>query len=232
MRYYIPENILSIAHRGYSSKYEGNTWKAFKNVRRKGFDMIELDIQLCKSGEIVIYHDLFLKNKRISNLTFSEIKKKKKSVITLREFFEYFDSSSQPVYLDMKGGDELAHRLFCFLKTYAIDINNVLCCSFNKKHIDFLKLKIPELKVGFIIHNILTPRELENYIDNINYLIIEWTMLDKEMIKYCRLKDVGIFTYTMNGIDSFNHIKNYDIDGVISNYRLFTSPRGYYTSPY
>ena len=42
MRYYIPLNILSIAHRGYSAKYKDNSWPAFKNVRNKGFDMIEL----------------------------------------------------------------------------------------------------------------------------------------------------------------------------------------------
>ena len=79
MRYHIPENILSIAHQGYSSKYKGNTWKAFKKVKKKGFDMIELDIQLCKSGEIIIYHDVFLKNNRIENMTLLEIKKKKRT---------------------------------------------------------------------------------------------------------------------------------------------------------
>ena len=154
MRYYIPDNILSIAHRGYSSKYKDNSWSAFKNVKKKGFDMIEIDIQLCKSGEIIIYHDIFLKNKQISTLTLAEIKKKNKSIITLQEFFEYFDSNVQPVYLDMKGSEALAHRLFCFLKTYAINLTNIICCSFNKKHIDYLKLKIPELKVGFITSNI------------------------------------------------------------------------------
>ena len=118
MRYYIPDNILSIAHRGYSSKYKDNSWPAFKNVKKKGFDMIEIDIQLCKSGEIIIYHDTFLKNKQISTLTLTEIKKKNKSIITLKEFFEYFDSNIQPVYLDMKGSEALAHRLFCFLNMY------------------------------------------------------------------------------------------------------------------
>ena len=231
MRYYIPDNILSIAHRGYSSKYKDNSWSAFKNVKKKGFDMIEIDIQLCKSGEIIIYHDTFLKNKQISTLTLAEIKKKKKSIITLQEFFEYFDSNIQPVYLDMKGGEELAHRLFCFLKTYAINLTNIICCSFNKRHIDYLKLKIPELKVGFITSNILNTEDLENYTKNIDALIIEWNMLDNDTIKFCRQKEICVYTYTMKGIDSFNYIKNFNIDGIISNYRLFGS-KNYYISPF
>ena len=232
MRYYIPENILSIAHRGYSAKYKGNTWPAFKNVKNKGFDMIEIDIQLCKSGEIVIYHDLFLKNQRIINLTLKEIKKMKKSIITLKEFFEYFDSNSQAVYLDMKGNDKLAHRLFCFLKTYAINLKNIICCSFNKKHIDYLKLKLPEIKVGLITTNKLAPEDLESLTQNIQYLILDWTVLDRDMIEYCHKKEINVFTYTMKDIDAFNYIKDFDVDGIISNYRLFRSKSGFMFTPY
>lgn len=227
MRYYIPENILSIAHRGYSAKYKGNTWPAFKNVKNKGFDIIEIDIQLCKSGEIVIYHDLFLKSHRIINLTLKEVKKKKKSIITLQEFFKYFDSNEQPIYFDMKGNDELAHRLFCFIKTYNLNLNNIICCSFNKKHIDYLKLKLPEIKTGLITTNKYAKNDLCQLIKNINYLVIEWCVLDKETIDLCHEQNINVFTYTMEDIDAFNYIKDFDVDGIVSNYRLFKSDMGF-----
>lgn len=232
MRYYIPLNILSIAHRGYSAKYKDNSWPAFKNVRNKGFDMIEIDIQLCKSGEIIIYHDLFLKNQRIINLTLKEIKKLKKSIVTLKEFFKYFDSNEQPIYFDMKGKDELAHRLFCFIKTYNLNLNNIICCSFNKKHIDYLKLKLPEIKTGLITSNKLSTNDLLGLINNINFLIVEWVTLDKEMIDLCHEKKLSVFTYTMDDIDAFNYIKDFDVDGIVSDYRLFRSDIGFMFTPY
>ena len=232
MRYYIPINILSIAHRGYSAKYKDNSWPAFKNVKDKGFDMIEIDIQLCKSGEIIIYHDLFLKNQRIINLTLKEIKKLKKSIVTLKEFFKYFDSNEQLVYFDMKGDDKLAHRLFCFIKTYNINLNKIICCSFNKKHIDYLKLKLPEINVGLITSNKLAPEDLESLTQNIQYLILDWTVLDRDMIEYCHKKEINVFTYTMKDIDAFNYIKDFDVDGIISNYRLFRSKIGFMFTSY
>ncbi len=131
----------------------------------------------------------------------------------------------------MKGCEALAHRLFCFLKTYAINLTNIICCSFNKRHIDYLKLKIPELKVGFITSNILNTEDLENYTKNIDALIIEWNMLDNDTINFCRQKEISVYTYTMKGIDSFNYIKNFNVDGIISNYRLFGS-QNYYISPF
>lgn len=235
MRYHIPENIISIAHRGYSSKYKDNSFASFKNVRSKGFQMIELDIQLCKSGEIIVYHDLFLKGKKIINLTLQEIQKKKKSIITLKSFYENFMKNNihnSSFYFDMKGGDELAHRLFCFIKTYNLSINHILCCSFNKKHIDYLKEKIPELSTGLIISNTFNEKDTKKLIKNINFLIIDWTMLDNTMIKTCHNNNVGVLTYTMDSYDVFNYIQDYELDGIISNYRLFHSKYGYYYSDF
>ena len=50
-----------IAHRGYSSKYSDNTRASFLGAIDAGFDMIELDVHLCESGELVIHHDLLFK---------------------------------------------------------------------------------------------------------------------------------------------------------------------------
>ena len=235
MRYHIPENIISIAHRGYSSKYKDNTFASFKNVRSKGFQMIELDIQLCKSGEIIVYHDLYLKGYKIKDLTLKEIKRKKKSIMTLVNFYNNFiknNSYNTSFYFDMKGGDELAHRLFCFIKTYNVSINHIICCSFNKKHIDYLKNKIPELSVGLIISNTFNEEDTKKILKNINFLIVEWSMLDKEMIKTCHNNNVSVFTYTMDSYDVFNYIQDFEIDGIVSNYRLFHSKYGYYYSDF
>jgi len=227
MRYHIPENIISIAHQGYSSKYEGNTWKAFKTVGKKGFHMMEVDIQLCKTGEIIIYHDIYLKNEKISNLTLQQVKKRKKSIITLKDFFSYFDSTKHNIYLDLKGEEKLAYHLFCFLRTYTIDITNLIVCSFNKKHLDFLREKMPELQLGLITENLLTIESLPYLIYNVDYVIVHWTMLDKEMISYCHEKGISVFTYTMNGRNPYDYIQNFNIDGLVSNYRLFNSSNGY-----
>ena len=41
---------IEIAHRGYSSKHADNSKEAFNEAIIHKFDMIELDIQLCKNG--------------------------------------------------------------------------------------------------------------------------------------------------------------------------------------
>lgn len=49
--------ILNIAHRGYSGKFDENTMLAFKKAIEYNADGIETDIQLSKDGVPVIIHD-------------------------------------------------------------------------------------------------------------------------------------------------------------------------------
>ena len=60
--------MIQIAHRGYSDKYGDNNIESFLEAIGSGFDMIELDVQLCKTGEIVIFHDTHLNERDIIDI--------------------------------------------------------------------------------------------------------------------------------------------------------------------
>ena len=77
--------MLKIAHRGYSAKYKDNSIDAFIGAIEEGFDMIELDIQLCKGDEIVIFHDTMIHDKEIIDMTLTELEEL--SIIPLKTFF-------------------------------------------------------------------------------------------------------------------------------------------------
>lgn len=49
--------MLLLAHRGASGDAPENTIAAFREAARQGADGVELDAQICSSGEIVVCHD-------------------------------------------------------------------------------------------------------------------------------------------------------------------------------
>lgn len=51
------ERPLVWAHRGASRDALENTLAAFEQAERQGADGIECDVRLCKSGELVVFHD-------------------------------------------------------------------------------------------------------------------------------------------------------------------------------
>lgn len=72
--------ILRVAHRGASGDEPENTMRAFQRAIDLGVDMIELDVHLCKSGELVVIHDFTVDRTtkgtgQVSHLTLDEIKK-------------------------------------------------------------------------------------------------------------------------------------------------------------
>jgi glycerophosphoryl diester phosphodiesterase len=46
-----------IAHRGFAGVYPGNTLAAIRGAAADGADYIEIDVQACADGQVVVFHD-------------------------------------------------------------------------------------------------------------------------------------------------------------------------------
>ena len=57
------DHVLVGGHRGCACEYFENTIPAMKEGIRRGADYLEIDLQLTKDGEIVVYHDTELSKK-------------------------------------------------------------------------------------------------------------------------------------------------------------------------
>jgi glycerophosphoryl diester phosphodiesterase len=220
MKFFVDNHITSIAHRGYSGKYPDNSYKSFRAAYDRNFNMIEVDIQACKTGELIIYHDVMISGTPVSELSLKEILKKKRGILTLKNFFDAFPYKSKELYFDLKGGIKTAYHLFAFLRTWNIDVSNMIAFSFNQKHLDLLEQKMPELRRGFITDNILSVRVLKEIIPHIHFICLHYSVLDEEMIDYCKKRGIFIFTYTMKNKDELNYMQKFRIDGIVTNFKL------------
>jgi glycerophosphoryl diester phosphodiesterase len=54
-------SLLNIAHRGGAALHPENTLAAFRDAAARGCDGAELDVQLSRDGEVVVFHDYRLK---------------------------------------------------------------------------------------------------------------------------------------------------------------------------
>ncbi len=58
-----PRRVLVIGHRGAEALAPENTWAAFQAGYSAGADLLELDVQLTRDGEAIIFHDFTLQPK-------------------------------------------------------------------------------------------------------------------------------------------------------------------------
>lgn len=57
MSSFYDSRLLNLAHRGVCREAPENTFAAFRLAEAHGADGIELDVRLCRSGELVVMHD-------------------------------------------------------------------------------------------------------------------------------------------------------------------------------
>ena len=143
--------VLVFGHRGMSQFYPENTMVSFSQcASNPNIDAIELDVHLCKSGEVVIAHDFTLKRTagidvEIEDLSFDEIKAidvgsfkgpgfSDARIPLLAELFSSFGSRFiYDIELKVKAGKinkDLCRKVASLIKEFHLE-DRVLVSSFN-----------------------------------------------------------------------------------------------------
>ena len=208
---------LKIAHRGLSHGFKDNSKIAFEKAIEYEFDMIELDIQLCKDGKVVVYHDIYYKNKYINEYTGEQLQKM--DFLLLEDFFDAVKGSSIKIFFDLKGSEEVFTRLVEQLESRKhIDYTNIYISSFNCLfHKKIQNCQLP-IKKGLTTETLFDVDKFTYLTDGLDFVCLHWTTLDKDIIKYCKNQNILVFSYTVKDDFILNHMRKFDLDGIISNY--------------
>lgn len=213
--------MIQIAHRGCSNYCKDNTKEAFLKAIEENFDMIELDIQLSKDEQIFIHHDLFINSFLLQNLSLQEIKNIDPDILTLQDFFSIVDTTQIKIYLDIKGNNT---KICYFLDQFLQDknVSNIFVASFNVDIVSSLSKFNSNYQLGIITDNVLPISFLKQYIHVCQpvFFSFEWGVLTKEIIDFLHQENILVYTYTCKNDYIFSFIKEYNVDGIVTNYKL------------
>lgn len=215
---------MEIAHRGYSEKFKDNTIISFVGALTYNFDIIEMDIQITKDNKIIVYHDLDIINsygetKFIFDMNYSEIISIDADIPLLCDVLKIIGGKI-PIYLDIKGSEKIIVPLIMLLDAY-MDIR-ILVASFNILIIDGLHKLRPNYNYGIISETMLTEDLTHSLIEKyqIKFFSFQWSILNKDVVQFIQKKRVMVFAYTNKNNYTLEKIKEFDIDGIVTNYKL------------
>ena len=201
-----------IAHRGYSIRYKDNSIQGIYEAIERGYDGIEIDIQQCKTGEIVLYHDVYIDGQFIEDMTFDELRSK--GVCSLKRLYNTIPSIRRiRLFLDIKGNHpSIITELLQFYASESVE--NIFFCSFNRK----LLYGLPNhFQKGSTFETTFSTTEYDTITRNLKAVILHWTCLDHGFIAYCKMHDIRVFTYTHKEDKELDYMKRYEVDGIITN---------------
>ena len=99
-----------IGHRGASGHVTENTLESFAKAYEAGCEMIELDVHLCKSYELVVFHDFSIKKMTgkddlIGDLQWNEVREiilpDKLKIPMLKDVLDMF--TEKEINIELKG---------------------------------------------------------------------------------------------------------------------------------
>jgi len=217
--------MLQIAHRGYGNNiYNDNSFDAYENAFNNKFDMIEMDVQLCKSGEVIIYHDIYIKNKLIRNINYCDLLPT--GIKTFKDFLIEKYNKNMNILLDIKGTHiNVVDKILILCNKFNVNYSKIWMSSFNKIVItDLIKFKnIYKYAVGLISDNNFYYDEIKYQLDKINFISINFEMLissGEELLNECKHRNIKIFVWTIQNKDQYELLQNIHIDGFITDIKL------------
>ena len=201
-----------IAHRGYTLKHRDNTIRAIQEAVNRKYDGVEIDVQLCKSGELILYHDIYIDNYFVRDLTYKELSDR--GVYSLQEvYLEIPELEQILLVVDIKGCDlMICDVLKTFFKNKSTE--KVYFCSFNRNILYHLPKSF--LK-GSTFEATFTSTEFEIITRDLDAVVLHWTCLDTEFISYCKAKSIRVFTFTHKEDMEIKYMSSFDVDGIITN---------------
>ena len=231
---------LIIAHRGERILAPENTIEGCKSALEQGADALEVDIRLCGSGEIILFHDKTLMRHfdRLKLSSFTGLDEFKTfsfnsnrysingRVVTLKEFLEEF-RGKVPINLDAK-------TLFAsskgFARTLVKDIadmgvlDQVWISAFNPNFLRLLKKMNRRLRVGYLFRNFAFAHRFFDVFIAADAWHPHYHLITAQFVEMAKQKGKELYVWTVNKRQLLNSLSAFPLDGIITD-TLFHSQK-------
>jgi len=220
--------ILKIGHRGAKGHLTENTIESIKKALSLKVDGIEIDVHRCATGQLVVFHDFTVD--RITNGTgevakhsLNALKKLKTKgtyqIPSLAEVLAFVDNKCL-LNIELKGQDtakEAARIVTFYVDKKGWEYDTILISSFQEELLETVYKINDKIPLG-----VLTDRNLNRavaFAKKINAVSIhaDYTMLTEEIVSELK-ENFKVFAFTVNNLNPLARIKEYGIDGIISDY--------------
>jgi glycerophosphoryl diester phosphodiesterase len=209
--------LLSIGHRGTAGPFPENTLPSFRHAVELGADMVETDLRLCGSGELVLVHDDVITDRdgrhRLRHLA-------------AKELGERFDIPTFATLVDWARGkcgvmadlkeegfeEELVQALG------ALPRDQVIIAGATPASRDRLRTCDASLRLAATLE-VPPPGGLtDRFLDSIDTEAVTWEhgMLSPEIVKGLHERRRAVYAWTVNDAARMRELIDMGVDGIIT----------------
>ena len=220
-------SILKIGHRGAKAYVAENTIESIQKALELGADGVEIDVHVCASGELVVFHDFTMDRMtngtgEISKKTLSELKKLKVhggfQIPVLEEVLDAIDKKCL-LNIELKGrhsASKTCEVIQSYVKHKGWQYQHFIVSSFQYQELDDVFKVDKNIPLAVLTEaDVFDALEFAETIKAVS-IHPDFILLTKENVKQVHAKGYKVITWTVNDAKSINRMKSYGVDGIIS----------------
>lgn len=221
--------VLRIGHRGAAGYEPENTLRSFGRALGIGVDMIEFDVHVCASGEMVVIHDETVDRTtdgtgHVSDLTYQELRGLDaglgERVPTLKEVFDQVLGHSM-LNIELKGdgtGHPVLRAVEQYIEAGRAKSNDFLVTSFKVEELVSLRELSDSISIGILTAG--DPEDVLGLAGDIDAHAVNphHSMVGERFVEESHERGLSIYSWTVNDEDIITRMKNLKVDGIISDY--------------
>ena len=228
---------LTIAHRGFSGQFPENTLLAFQEAIELGVEAIELDVQLSKDGEIMIFHDEDLARMTgqkgyLKDLTYAELRELdasgafrdvfgKQTIPTLSEYLELTTNKNILTFLELKNGmlpyPLMEEKVADCLKKFNRQKGTILF-SANHPSVKYFGILAPDVQLLFPFDNWIFGYGAYCHSHGITACMPYFRALTPEVVTEIKSFGISIYPWTVDDPKDFQTMLALGVDGILTNH--------------
>lgn len=225
--------IEVIAHRGASAEFPENTMAAFRRALEIGADRIELDVQLTRDGQVVVFHDATLERTTngeglLSSHTWEELagldaglwkgpEHRNEPIPRLDEVLRW-STSRMPLNVELKvkgvGARALVQATVALVRKHEA-AEETLFSSFDPAAVTEVVQLCPESEVALLWGRREPPLELLEA-TGAKALHLAERLLTPALATETRNRGLGLRVYTINTEECLHHVLDLGAMGIIT----------------
>jgi glycerophosphoryl diester phosphodiesterase len=223
------KNILTIGHRGAAGYVTENTLESIEKAINLGIDAVEIDVFLCKSGELVVFHDRNLD--RLTNavgpieaIDLDSIKKIEVlggfKIPTLNEVLNLIEGKII-LNIELKGSHTAISTnqlLITYFKEKKIHPTKILISSFDWNELEIFYNLNKEVPLAVLtsddpINAIPFAKKIKAIAINVDYELLNFSN-----VKKIHSENLKIYAWTVNKKNEIKELIDLGVDGIISDF--------------
>lgn len=223
------KSTLKVGHRGAKGYISENTLPSIQKALDLDVDGIEIDVHLCASGELVVFHDFTLDRMtngtgEIGKQTLSQLQNLlvdgKYKIPTLTEVLDLINAKCL-LNIELKGEKtalptvKLLHQYF---EKGTWTYRNILISSFQRKELEVVYNLDKKMPLGALTK--ASVNESIRFAKTIHAVAIHpnFALLSKDNVKEAQKEGFKVNAWTVNDYESIQRIKSYGVDAIISDF--------------